>query len=63
MTATTSNNLKQGLVRDMRSIREQISLEINDMTFEQERSYLDKLLSEKRKADAQHVLGASGAAG
>ncbi len=44
---TTESNTIQGLVQDMRVIRDQISNEIKDMTFEEERAYLDKLLSEK----------------
>lgn len=43
---TTQNyNTQEGLVLDMRKIRDEISSEIKDMTFEQERAYLDKLLS------------------
>ncbi len=33
-------------VKTMREIRDKISLEIMDMTYEQERAYLDKLLGE-----------------
>ena len=61
MTAQTYSEVKQGIVHDMRVIREQISHEIKDMSFEQERAYLDELLFEKKKASAQHRLGASGA--
>ena len=60
MITQTSSNVKKGIVQDMRSIREQISLEIKDMTFEQERAYLDKLLSEKKKARDQRGANASG---
>ncbi|MBC7424809.1 MAG: hypothetical protein H7334_15320 [Ferruginibacter sp.] len=43
---TTQNyNTQEGLVLDMRKIRDEISSEIKDMTFEQERAYLDKLLN------------------
>ena len=59
---TIASDVEQGVVRNMRSIRDQISLEIKDMTFEQQREYLDKLLSEKPKASAQQGLSASGAA-
>ena len=53
MTTQPYNNTHQGLVKDMRKIRDQISNEIKDMTFEQERIYLGKLLADKRPASAQ----------
>ena len=53
MTAQNHSNVKHGLVLEMRNIREQISREISDMTFAEERAYLDKLLAEKANADAQ----------
>ena len=62
MTTETQNNQQVGLVQDMRIIRDQISREIQGMTFEEERAYLDKLLSEKRTASAQHGIAKSGAA-
>jgi hypothetical protein len=60
MTPIT-NDTTQGVVQNLRSIRDQISLEITSMTFEQERAYLDKLLSEKQQASAQQGRSASGA--
>lgn len=33
-------------IKTMREIRDKISLEIMNMTYEQERAYLDKLLSD-----------------
>lgn len=36
-------------IKVMRQIREKLSLEIMDMSFEEERAYLDKLLSEGNK--------------
>jgi hypothetical protein len=48
MTTQTQSNM-QGLVHDIRKIRDEISNEIKDMTFEEERAYLDKLLAEKQK--------------
>lgn len=33
-------------IKTMREIRDKISLEIMNMTYEQERAYLDKLLAE-----------------
>ena len=49
MTAQT-HNTDQDVVRNLRKIRDEISSEIKDMTFEQERAYLDKLLAEKGKS-------------
>jgi hypothetical protein len=36
-------------IKVMRQIREKLSLEIMNMSFEEERAYLDKLLSEGNK--------------
>jgi len=36
-------------IKVMRDIRDQMSLEIMDMTFEEEKAYLEKLLSADRK--------------
>lgn len=36
-------------IKIMRQIRDQISLEIKDMTYEEERVYLDKLLAQTKK--------------
>jgi hypothetical protein len=36
-------------IKVMRQIRDKLSLEIMNMTFEEERAYLDKLLSEDDK--------------
>lgn len=47
MTTQAYNNIQSGLVKEMRKIRDEISNEIKDMTFEQERIYLDKLLKVK----------------
>ena len=49
MTAQT-HNTDQDVVGNLRKIRDEISSEIKDMTFEQERAYLDKLLAEKEKS-------------
>ena len=46
-TQTYSDNTTLGMVIAMRAIREEISNEIKDMTFEEERAYLDKLLAVK----------------
>jgi len=35
-----------GVVKKMREIREQFSIEIMNMTFEEEKAYLNKLISE-----------------
>ena len=38
-------------IKTMREIRDEISLEIMDMTFEEQRAYLDKILDEKKKTE------------
>ena len=63
MTTPTYNGPKQGIVQNLRSIRDQISHEIKDMTFEQERAYLDHLLAEKPTASAQPCVANPGADG
>ena len=52
MTTWIFNNPTEGVVQEMRNIRNQISSEIKEMTFEEERAYLDKLLSEKKFIDS-----------
>jgi hypothetical protein len=37
-------------IKVMRQIRDKLSLEIMNMSFEEERAYLDKLLSEENKS-------------
>lgn len=54
---TQTINTKQDVVKDLRKIREQISNEIKGMTFEQERAYLDKLLTDKEKSSHNKGLG------
>jgi hypothetical protein len=60
MKTQINNEPKQGMVQDMRKIRDQINNEIKDMTFEQERAYLDKLLSIKTKDSDQNGIVKSG---
>ena len=60
MTTPTCSDPKQGVVRNLRSIRDQLSHEIKDMTFEQERAYLDQLLTEKPKVGAPQCLTENG---
>lgn len=60
MTTPTHSNLKPGIVQNLRSIRDQLSHEIKDMTFEQERAYLDHLLAGKPAANAPQGLAANG---
>ena len=52
---TQTFNTQQDLVKDLRKIREEISREIKDMTFEQERMYLDKLLANKEKSAPNNI--------
>ena len=56
MTAPTYSEPQPSLVQSMRKIRDQISSEIKDMTFEQERAYLDQLLSVKTNASDQPAI-------
>lgn len=48
-----TNKLKEkkfDAIKVMREIRDKISAEIMNMTYEQERAYLDKLLEEGKKS-------------
>jgi hypothetical protein len=56
---TQTYNTQQDLVQELRKIRDQISNEIKDMTFEEERAYLDKLLADKEKASSNRVYGSA----
>ena len=51
---TQTNNIEKDVVKNLRKIRDEISSEIIDMTFEQERAYLDKLLADKNKSGAKN---------
>jgi len=57
---TTETNNREDLVQSMRQIRDQISIEIKDMTFEQERAYLDKLLAHKLQHAPNTALAKAG---
>lgn len=46
---TSTYKTEEGVVKNLRKIRDEISIEIKDMTFEQERAYLDKLLAERSR--------------
>ena len=43
-------------VKMMREIRDKLSLEIMNMTYEQERAYLDKIISEGKKTEKERLL-------
>jgi len=45
-TKTKKTEKKFDAIKTMREIRDKISLEIMNMTYEEERAYLDKLLAE-----------------
>ena len=51
MTAQTNSPDQPGVVQSLRNIRDQLSREIKDMTFAQERAYLDRLLAEAAAAN------------
>ncbi len=44
----TKNKKKFDAIKTMRAIRDKISLEIMDMTYEEQRKYLDKLLKKEK---------------
>ena len=52
-------NTQQDTLQELRKIRDQISNEIKDMTFEQERAYLDKILADEKKAAPNKNVAAS----
>ncbi len=58
---TKTYNTQENLVKDLRKIREQVSNDIKDMTFAEERAYLDKLLADKEKSSPNKSIAASGA--
>ncbi len=62
MTAPTNSPAQPGVVQHLRDIRDQLSREIKDMTFEQERAYLDQLLAEAAAANNQPHPAKSAAA-
>ena len=47
MKTQVTHKTTTGMVKAMRKIREEISIEIKDMSFEEERAYLNKLLAPK----------------
>ena len=50
MGTTNKKSIKTfDAIHVMRQLRDKLSLEIMDMTFEEERAYLDKLISEGNK--------------
>jgi len=56
---TQTYNTQQNVVKDLRKIRDEISNEIKDMSFEEERAYLDKLLAGKGKSAPNKQLSKS----
>lgn len=47
---TKTYDTQHNVVIELRKIRDQVSNEIKDMTFAEERAYLDKLLAAKEKS-------------
>ena len=47
-TKTKKSEQKFDAIKTMREIRDKISLEIMNMNYEQERAYLDKLLTQEQ---------------
>ncbi len=50
MKTQVTHKTTTGIVKAMRKIREEISIEIKDMSFEEERAYLNKLLAPKKQS-------------
>jgi hypothetical protein len=48
MTTPKQPNVQEGMVKTLRSIRDQINQEVKEMTFAEQRAYLDKLLAQKK---------------
>ena len=57
---TPNNDIASNMVREFRKIRDEISKEIRDMTFEQERAYLDQLLAPNRPPAPNSALAIAG---
>lgn len=57
---TQTYNTQQDVVKDLRKVRDQISSEIKDMSFEEERAYLDKLLADEKKSAPNMGLAQAG---
>lgn len=53
-------NTQNDLVKDLRKIRDQISSEIKDMSFDEERAYLDKLIADREKPASDKTIAADG---
>jgi len=49
-------NPQQNIVKELRKIRDEISNEIKDMTFEEERAYLDNLLDQQSTAQKKYSV-------
>jgi hypothetical protein len=55
MTPTTSSPGQPNVVRDLRSLRDQLSHEIKAMSFEEERAYLDQLLAASKASRPEQI--------
>ena len=58
---TTTDKPQPNVVKELRNIRDEISREIADMSFEEERAYLDKLLQDGRECMLNTSFAADGA--
>ncbi len=57
---TQTYKTQQNVVKQLREIRDKISNEIKDMSFEEERAYLDSLLSNKERDAPNNGLASLG---
>ena len=55
-TKTKKTKKRFDAIKVMREIRDKISLEIMNMTYEEERAYLDKLISEGHKKNSTTTI-------
>ncbi len=57
---TPNSDRTSNVVQELRNIRDEISKEIKDMTFEEERAYLDQLLATNRPPAPNSALAIAG---
>jgi hypothetical protein len=55
MTSATISTDQPNVIRDLRSLRDQLSHEIKAMSFVEERAYLDQLLAANRSNTPEQI--------
>jgi len=56
---TITDNFIPGAVKTMRAIRDELNAEIKEMTFAEERAFLDKLLSQNARPSQSRTPSSS----